>query len=46
MSQCVVLTFALCLEQDVLFKGGVSGVSEGLCSELRVSLLQVGSLFC
>lgn len=26
-----MLTFALCVKQDVLFKRGVSGVGEGLC---------------
>lgn len=37
-------TFALCVEQDVLFKRGVSGIGEGLGRELREALLQVGPL--
>ena len=42
--QYEMLTFALCVEQDVLFKGEVSGVGEGLVRELGEPLLQVGLL--
>lgn len=39
-------TFALSVEQDMLFKRGVSGVSKGFCRELREPLQQVGPLLC
>ena len=44
VSECACLTFALCVQQDVLFEGCVSGVGEGLWGELREALLEVGSL--